>query len=391
MKKLLKMFAAFIFAAFIIGNLSSCGGTTIDSGEGEPTNKASAYISYFHVIADGRHFSGKVDNSSITIDLPSNIDSWSNVVVKVCALGYRSTVQFNGTGTKYEITDRDDTPEISGITLSTLKTILIEGSGRTPKTYDVIINKRLYVSVDYNGVYVNNSSELRFERTLYKAGEKILLPAKEAKSSEKRQFGWSTVKTDEDPLYNIGGEIPVTQAMVDAGTFKLYMIWSKYGIGDKITNVNDIDGKPQTGYVAYILGKTDSADSVKTSSSKPAGDWNYLVVSQYGAQRLTNKTWTDAKSGLANTYLPSKAEMEVIIKNLWENYSTRQWKVFSDGNNTELGWNDYWTATEDDGNNAKAHYASVTISDINGKYAGNVISTKAKTNQLNAIGVSYIK
>ena len=390
MKKLLKMFAAFIFAAFIIGNLSSCRQPSSGSGLEQPTNKASAYISGFYVISDGRYFSGKVNDSSITIDLPSNIDSWSNVVVKVRALGYRSTVQFNGTGTKYDITDRDDTPEISGIELLTLKTILIEGSGRTPKTYNVTINKRLCLFVDYNGVYVNNSSELRFERALYKAGEKILLPAKEAKSSEKRQFGWSTVKTDEEPLYNIGGEIPVTQAMVDAGTFKLYMIWSKYGIGDKITNVNDIDGKPQTGYVAYILGKTDSPDSVKTSSSKPAGDWNYLVVSQYGAQRLTNVAWQNAKTGLSNTYLPSKAEMEVIIKNLWENYGTRQWKVFSDGNSTASSWDYYWTATEDDGNNAKAYCGSVTPNNYNGAYAG-LIEMKAKTAQLKAIGVSYIK
>ncbi len=390
MKKLLKMFAAFIFAAFIIGNLSSCRQPSSGSGLEQPTNKYSAYIGDFYVIADGRYFSGKVDNSSITIDLPSNIDSWSNVVVKVGALGYRSTVQFNGTGTKYDITDRDDTPEIRGITLSTLKTILIEGSGRTPKTYDVIINKRLYVSVDDNGVYVNNSSELRFERALYKAGEKILLPAKEAKSLEKRQFGWSTVKTDENPQYNIGGEITVTQAMVDAGTFELYMIWSKYGIGELISNKTDIDGKPQTGYVAYILGKTDSPDSVKTSSSKPAGDWNYLVVSQYGAQRLTNVAWQNAKTGLTNTYLPSKAEMEVIIKNLWENYGTRQWKVFSDGNSTASSWDYYWTATEDDGNNAKAYCGSVTPNNYNGAYAG-LIEMKAKTAQLKAIGVSYIK
>lgn len=341
----------------------------------------------FYVIADGRYFSGKVNDSSITIDLPSNIDSWSNVVEKVRALGYRSTVQFNGTGTKYDITDRDDTPEIRGITLSTLKTILIEGSGRTPKTYDVIINKRLYVSVDYNGVYVNNSSELRFERALYKAGEKILLPTKEAKSLKKRQFGWSTVKTDEEPLYNIGGEITVTQAMVDAGTFKLYMIWSKYGIGELISNKTDIDGKPQKGYVAYILGKTDSPDSVKTSSSKPAGDWNYLVVSQYGAQRLTNVTWQNAKTGLTNTYLPSKAEMEVIIENLWNNAGTRQWKVFSDGNSTASSWDYYWTATEDYWNYSKSYYGSVTPN----SYVGNVYMMKAKTEQLKAIGVSYIK
>ena len=168
------------------------------------------------------------------------------------------------------------------------------------------------------------------------------------------------------------------------------MIWSKYGIGDKITNVNDIDGHPQTGYVAYILGKTDSADSVKTSSSKPAGDWNYLVVSQYGAQRLTNVAWQNAKTGLTNTYLPSKAEMEVIITNLWENYGTRQWKVFSDGNSTASSWDYYWTATEDDGNNAKAYCGSVTPNNYNGAYAG-LIEMKAKTAQLKAIGVSYIK
>ena len=260
---------------------------------------------------------------------------------------------------------------------------MVEGSDRTPKTYDVIINKRLYVSLDYNGVYVKNSSELRFERNLYKAGEKILLPAKEAKSLYKqRQFGWSTVKTDEEPLYNIGEEITVTQAMVDAGTFELYMIWSKYCIGDLLTNVTDINGKKQTGYVAYILGKNDS---VKTSSSEPDKNWHYLVVSQYGAQRLTNVTWQNAKTGLTNTYLPSKAEMKVIIENLWENHGTRQWKVFSNGNVTEFGWNDYWTATEDDGDHSKAYYGSVSDSGLNGTYIN------AKTAQLKAIGVSYIK
>ena len=390
MKKLLKMFAAFIFAAFIIGNLSSCGGTKYRSGgeqpTGEqPTNKESAYIKDFYVIADGRYFYGKVDDSSITIDLPSNIDSWSNVVVKVQALGCSGAVQFNGTGKKYEIIDRYDTPKISGITLSTLKTIWIEGSGRTPKTYDVIINKRLYVSVDNNGVYVDNPGELRFERDLYKAGEKILLPAKEAKSLDKLQFGWSLSKTAEIPEYDIGAEITVTESMVNSGILDLYMIWSKYAIGDLLTNVTDINGKKQTGYVAYILGKNDS---VKTSSSEPDKDWHYLVVSQYGAQRLTDVTWQDAKTGLTNTYLPSKEEMEVIIKNLLENYFTRQWKVFSDGNRMEHFLNDYWTATETDGYNVMVYYVSV---DCSYETPSGFINYAEKTAQLKAIGVSYIK
>ena len=41
---------------------------------------------------------------------------------------------------------------------------------------------------------------------------------------------------------------------------------SKYYIGQLLENVTDIDGKTQTGYVAYICGKNDS---VRAKSSKP--------------------------------------------------------------------------------------------------------------------------
>ena len=174
--------------------------------------------------------------------------------------------------------------------------------------------------------------------------------------------------------------------MVNAGVLDLYVTWSKYYIGQLLTNVTDINGKTQTGYVAYICGKNDS---VKAGSSKPTDSWTYLIVSKYGAARLTDTSWINAR--FDDAYLPSKAEMEVIIENLRENSSTRQWKAFSDGSSNDSGWNDWWTLTEDDADHDKAYYASVTShSDVTGTYAGLVMSTKEKTNTLKALGVSYL-
>ena len=173
--------------------------------------------------------------------------------------------------------------------------------------------------------------------------------------------------------------------MVNAGVLDLYVTWSKYYIGQLLENVTDIDGKTQTGYVAYICGKNDS---VKAKSSKPSESWTYLIVSKYGENRLTDVTWSNVT--FTGAYLPTKTEMETIITNLWKDSSSRQWKIFSDGSNTSSNWDYYWTATVDDADSSKAYYASVTTN-YNGSYAGNVVSTKSKGDSLKAIGVSHIE
>ena len=177
--------------------------------------------------------------------------------------------------------------------------------------------------------------------------------------------------------------------MVNAGVLDLYVTWSKYCIGHLLENVTDVDGNIQTGYVAYICGKNDN---VKAKSSKPNESWTYLIVSKYGTKRLTNVTWSNATFTDADAYLPTKTEMETIITNLWEDRSSRQWKIFSNGSLNDTGWTDYWTATEDDADSSKAYYASVTTnSNVTGTYAGHVVSTKSKGGSLKAIGVSHIE
>ena len=216
---------------------------------------------------------------------------------------------------------------------------------------------------------------------LYSAGDILSLPAEEAERSKYRQLGWSPSTTAETPEYDVSGEITVTESMVNAGVLDLYVTWSTYYIGQLLENVTDVDGKTQTGYVAYICGKNDS---VKVSSSKPSESWTYLIVSKYGANRLTDVTWSNAT--FTDAYLPAKAEMETIITNLWEDSSSRQWKIFSDGSSTSSNWDYYWTATADDADSSKAYYASVTTnSNVTGTYAGLVTSTKNKSETLKAI------
>lgn len=222
---------------------------------------------------------------------------------------------------------------------------------------------------------------------LYSAGAKISLPAEEADRSKYRQLGWASSSAAETPEYDVSGEITITESMVNAGVLDLYVTWSKYSIGQLVENVTDVDGKNQTGYVAYICGKNDS---VKENSSKPSESWTYLIVSKYGANRLTDVTWSNAT--FTDAYLPAKAEMETIITNLWKDSSSCQWKIFSDGSSTSSSWDYYWTATTDDADSSKAYYASVTTnSDVTGTYAGNVVSSQSKENSLKAIGVSYIE
>ena len=82
--------------------------------------------------------------------------------------------------------------------------------------------------------------------------------------------------------------------------------------------------------------------------------------------------------------------MEVILENLWED--CHEWRIFSDGSLNDTGWTYYWTLTENEADHDKAYYASATTNyDVTGTYAGNVLSSKDKTDKLNAIGVSYIQ
>ena len=315
--------------------------------------------------------------------MPANIDSWTDSWIRIY-LDYGKSIQLNGTGTTYSGSSSE---KITGVTLSSLNSILVKGSGYEDQSYTVKINKKLYVSYNknYTGAVTNWTSVVPSSTVLYSAGDKISLPEEEAQRSKYRQLGWSSSTDAESPEYDVSGEITVTESMVNAGVLDLYVTWSKYCIGQLLENVTDVDGKTQTGYVAYICGKNDS---VKAKSSKPSESWTYLIVSKYGVNRLTDVTWSNVT--FTDAYLPTKTEMETIITNLWEDSSSRQWKIFSDGSNTSSNWDYYWTATVDDADSSKAYYASVTTN-YNGSYAGNVVSTKSKGDSLKAIGVSHIE
>lgn len=388
MKKNVLLAGIIASIALSLGSFMSCSSEAGPQGENSSTTyKAS--IDNIEVFASyngsEKGFRGTVSSSSITIDLPANIDSWTDSWICIY-LDYGKSIQLNGTGTSYSGSSSE---KITGVTLSSLNSILVKGSGYEDQSYTVKINKKLYVSYNknYSGAVANWSSVVPSSTVLYSAGDILSLPAEEAERSKYRQLGWSPSTTAETPEYDVSGEITVTESMVNAGVLDLYVTWSKYYIGQLLENVTDVDGKTQTGYVAYICGKNDS---VKVSSSKPSESWTYLIVSKYGANRLTDVTWSNAT--FTDAYLPAKAEMETIITNLWEDSSSRQWKIFSDGSSTSSNWDYYWTATADDADSSKAYYASVTTnSNVTGTYAGLVTSTKNKSETLKAIGVSYIK
>lgn len=388
MKKNVLLAGIIASIALSLGSFMSCSSEAGPQGENSSTTyKAS--IDNIEVFASyngsEKGFRGTVSSSSITIDLPANIDSWTDSWICIY-LDYGKSIQLNGTGTSYSGSSSE---KITGVTLSSLNSILVKGSGYEDQSYTVKINKKLYVSYNknYSGAVANWSSVVPSSTVLYSAGDILSLPAEEAERSKYRQLGWSPSTTAETPEYDVSGEITVTESMVNAGVLDLYVTWSKYYIGQLLENVTDVDGKTQTGYVAYICGKNDR---VKVSSSKPSESWTYLIVSKYGANRLTDVTWSNAT--FTDAYLPAKAEMKTIITNLWEDSSSRQWKIFSDGSSTSSNWDYYWTATADDADSSKAYYASVTTnSNVTGTYAGLVTSTKNKSETLKAIGVSYIK
>lgn len=388
MKKNVLLAGIIASIALSLGSFMSCSSEAGPQGENSSTTyKAS--INNIEVFASyngsEEGFRGTVSGSSITIDLPANIDSWSNVWIRIY-LDYDKSIQLNGTGTSYSGSSSE---KITGVTLSSLNSILVKGSGYENQSYTVKINKKLYVSYNknYSGAVANWYSVVPSSTVLYSAGDILSLPAEEAERSKYRQLGWSPSTTAETPEYDVSGEITVTESMVNAGVLDLYVTWSKYCIGQLLENVTDVDGKTQTGYVAYICGINDS---VKAKSSKANDNWTYLIVSKYGASRLTDVTWNNVT--FTEAYLPTKAEMETIITNLWEVSSSRQWEIFSDGSSTSSNWDYYWTATADDADSSKAYYASVTTnSNVTGTYAGFVTSTKNKSETLKAIGVSYIK
>ena len=127
-------------------------------------------------------FRGKVSGSSITIDLPANIDSWTDSWIRIY-LDYGKSIQLNGTGTTYSGSSSE---KITGVTLSTLNSILVKGSGYEDQSYTVKINKKLYVSYNknYTGAVTNWTSVVPSSTVLYSAGDKISLPAEEAERSK---------------------------------------------------------------------------------------------------------------------------------------------------------------------------------------------------------------
>lgn len=385
MKKNVLLAGIIASIALCLGSFMSCSNAAGPQGGTPSAIKAS--INNIKVFASyngsEKGFKGTVSGSSITIDLPANIDSWTDSSICIY-LDYGKSIQLNGTGTSYSSSNSE---KITGVKLSSLNSILVKGSGYEDQSYTVKINKKLYVSYNknYTGAVTNWTSVVPSSTVLYSAGDKISLPAEEAEGSRYRQLGWSSLADAESPEYDVSGEITVTESMVNAGVLDLYVTWSKYHIGELLEDVTDVDGNTQTGYVAYICGKNDK---VKAKSSKPNGNWTYLIVSKYGANRLTDVTWSNAT--FTDAYLPTKTEMKLIIENLWENLVSRQTAVFGDGSGTESGWNYYWTATEDDADSSKAYYASVTTN-YNGSYAGNVVSTKSEGDSLKAIGVSHIE
>lgn len=387
MKKNVKAIGIVFSIGLILCSLTSCSREVVE-WEGE-TFEASINSIEVSASYNGirEHFIGSIRDSSITLNLPSNIDSWTDR--RICIrLDYNESIQLNGTGTSYNSLNAES---ITDFPLADLRTILVKGgNGYEDQTYSVTINKKLYVSYDpnYTGGITNWSSVVP-TTTLYSTGDRITLPTREVERyvNSYRHLGWSTSNTAVTPEYDFGEQITVTESMVNAGVLDLYVTWSRYRVGQLLENVQDVDGNTQTGYVAYICGKNDT---VKASSSKPTASWTYLIVSKYGAARLTDKTWQQANSGFSGTaYLPSKSEMEIIIENLWEDSDNRKWQIFSDGNWTSSGWDNYWTSTEYDADHDKAYYASVTTN-YEGAYRGDVSSIKAKTDTLKAIGVSYI-
>lgn len=412
MKKTLHLLFSLAASLIILTACISCGSKDTgvpDANKYENVERLSSIKLKSKYNGTTRTFKATVNNSdkTIALTLPSNISSWGNITAEFGLSSSSTSMQINGTGTTYTPKDSSDTINYEGsvslgtcifienFSVNNFKTVVVKRDGNpNADTYTVTINYGAMLFVNSNTTsYVSSSPQWQqgtFD-TVYKAGDKITIPSTEAQCLY-RHFGYSTSKNSETPEYDFGAQLTVTQDMVNAGIINLYMVWSKYKLGDLVTNITDVDGKTQTGYVAYICGKNDS---VKASSSKPSANWRYLIVSKYGANRLTSKTWNEATSGFSESdavYLPGKDEMNVIIQNLWKSSDSRQSAVFGNESGTDSGWNYYWTSTENETNNQKAWYACVTTSynNLSGNYEGYLDSLKEKSQTLNAIGISYL-
>lgn len=411
MKKSVKLLFTLAASLFILMACSSCGSKdpeNSDENKYESVERLSGIKLTSKYNNDTRTFKAKINDSdkTISLTLPSNISSWGNITAEFSLSSSSTSMQINGTGTTYIPKDSRDTINyessvslgtcifIENFSVNNFKTVVVKRDGNpNVDTYTVTINYGAMLFVSSNTTsYVSSSPRWQqgtFD-TIYKTGDKITIPSTEAQSLLYRHFGYSTSKNSETPEYDFGAQITVTQDMVNAGIINLYMVWSKYKLGDLVTNITDVDGKTQTGYVAYICGKNDS---VKAASSKASANWRYLIVSKYGTNRLTGKTWDEANSGFSNgVYLPCKEEMNAIVENLWNSSSSRETAVFGNGSGTDSGWNYYWTSTENETNNQKAWYVCVTTSynNLSGNYYGYLDSIKEKVQTLNAIGISYL-
>lgn len=404
MKKTLHFLFTLAASLIILTVCISCGSKDPENSNTDSPGNPEM-LSFIEITStyhgDTRTFTGRVSyaDKTISLNLPSNITSWSDTSIKF-SLGSESTsMQINGTGTTYKPKPSYDSNNtwlgtciyITDFSLSNFNTVVVKRDGNpNADTYTVTITHggaALIVESNTTATLTTNPKSKWATgafNTLYKAGDKIKIPAYEATGGDYLHIGYSESEDSEDPEYAIGEEITVTQDMVTAGVIDLYMIWSKYILKSKVTNVTDIDGKTQTGYVVYVRqnGLYDF-ETLKAASSKPSADWRYIVVSKYGDEKLTNVTWEQAKSsfdGSDGVYLPSKNEMN-------------RFATILQGNTAVLGASGscYWTSTENADDDTKAWYIEAfeaTTLDL--PISALLYSDKAKTHQLNAIGISYL-
>ena len=127
MKKNVLLAGIIASIALCLGSFMSCSSEAGPQGGTPSAIKAS--IDNIEVFASyngsEKGFKGTVSGSSITIDLPANIDSWSNPWIRIY-LDYGKSIQLNGTGTTYSGSSSE---KITGVTLSSLNSILVKGSG----------------------------------------------------------------------------------------------------------------------------------------------------------------------------------------------------------------------------------------------------------------------
>lgn len=404
MKKTLHLLFTMTASLIILTAFISCGSkdpenSNTNSPESPEMLHGIEITSTYH--GDTRTFRGTVNytDKTIALNLPSNITSWSDTATKFSLDLESTSMQINGTGTAYKPKPSYDSNNtwlgtciyITDFSLSNFNTVVIKRDGNpNADTYTVTITHggaALIVEPNTTATLTTNPKSkwaIGAFNTLYKAGDKIKIPAYEATGGDYRHIGYSASEDSEDPEYAIGEEITVTQDMVTAGVIDLYMIWSKYKLGELVTNVTDIDGKTQTGYVVYVHqnGLYDF-ETLKAASSKPSAAWRYIIVSKYGDKKLTNVTWEQAKSsfdGSDGVYLPSKNEMN-------------RFATILQGNTAVLGVSGscYWTSTENADDDTKAWYIEAfeaTTLDL--PISALLYSDKAKTQQLDAIGISYL-